>query len=145
MARTWISRRAAMAAAVTVLLAGIGTTLAGTVPAEQTAPVLAVIAILAYVAGHLSGERRVRWLSPVAAELGLGVTGSSTVLAQVLTNVLSNCAGLAISRRLLEAEGAAISIRSRSVSQPGCTVLLELPAAQVTPSVPTNVIMMESA
>jgi two-component system OmpR family sensor kinase len=435
MARSWISRRAATVAAVTVLLAGTGTTLAGMVPAEQAAPVLAVIAvamvamiaILAYVAGHLSGERRVRWLSPLAAcygvltmavvlngepgqrhattaaaavglpaagavpmaaamllccavlvygsalagagwverngalccvgaglavvgvahgyeelphadsparclvflavrlvgafvvlvgvvrrtakaiqtmhlerhtqqeelrlaqlglrqaaerdhevrnavaglagatsligaqseqddaaalhgavaaelarldallrghpdraaepkeyrvlpvlhqqvalrrstgmdievnaELGLGVAGSSTVLAQVLTNVLSNCAahaagspvriaacardgkvlirvadlgpgvavergrdvfdsgvrgacsqgqgfGLAISRRLLEAEGATISIRPRSVSQPGCTVLLELPAARVTPSVPANVIMMESA
>jgi two-component system OmpR family sensor kinase len=119
------------------------------------------------------------------AELGLGAVGSSSLLAQVLTNVLSNCAshatgspvwiearrdgdhirirvsdlgpgiavqpgcdvfesgvrgersdgrglGLHISRRLLAAEGGTITIRPRSVDQPGCTVELKVMAAEVT-------------
>jgi two-component system OmpR family sensor kinase len=117
-------------------------------------------------------------------ELGLGAVGSATLLAQVLTNVLSNCAahaaaspvwidarrdgdhiqilvsdlgpgiaveqeddifesgvrggrstghglGLHISRRLLAEVGGTITIRPRSVDQPGCTVELRLAAAEV--------------
>ena len=121
----------------------------------------------------------------LGVELGLGAVGSSTLLAQVLTNVLSNCAthaagspvridarrrdgriqilvsdlgpgiavepgadvfefgvrgarsaghgfGLHICRRLLAEEGGTIAIRPRSVDQPGCTVELNLVAAEVT-------------
>jgi two-component system OmpR family sensor kinase len=116
------------------------------------------------------------------AELGLVAKGSAATLAQVLTNVLTNCAkhasdspvrvqasrvwdtirirvtdfgpgmassieqialepgvrgehstgsglGLHISNRLLQADGGCLVIRTPKVGEPGCTVVLELPAA----------------
>jgi signal transduction histidine kinase len=42
--------------------------------------------------------------------------------------------GLYLSRRLLEADGGAVSIRPRSTDQPGCTVELVLPAVPASES-----------
>ena len=155
--------------------------------ARQTYPVLPVLR------QHVALRRSLGMDIRVDAELGLCALGSPSTLAQVLTNVLANCArhapgspvriqasrvvdtvrirvsdfgpgvlpgaeqlvfgmgvrgersqgdglGLHISLRLLGTDGGRMFIRPARPSEPGCTVVLELPAA-----VPERAVFLQPA